>query len=319
MEPVTRRTVYRSTKTVLALNWKYGAAATRPLRLLLSVGAILCAAAGGQASAQDAVRGAYVAKAAGCISCHTHYKADGPAYGGGRPLGTPFGTFYSPNITPDIETGIGAWSDTDFIRALRDGISPSGKHYFPTFPYTSYTRLTDSDMLDLKAYLFSLEPVRQTVPAHDVPFPFNVRIGQFFWKQLFFDRGPEPADPAQTVEWNRGRYLVRAAAHCGECHTPRNLLGGLRDSMELAGTPDGPEGARAPNITPDPATGIGTWSTGDIVNLLKTAFKPDFDNVQGTMEEAIEHGLKHLTDDDLNAIAIYLRSVPAIVNGVPRR
>ncbi|MEQ8248403.1 MAG: cytochrome c [Alphaproteobacteria bacterium] len=296
-----------------------GAAATRPLRSLLYAAAVLFAAAIGPAHGQDAERGAYIAKAAGCVSCHTHYKADGAAYAGGRPLATPFGTFYSPNITPDLETGIGGWSDADFVRALRDGVGPKGQHYFPVFPYTSYTRLTDSDMLDLKAYLFSLEPVRAVAPAHDVPFPFNVRIGQFFWKQLFLDRGPEEPDPAQSAAWNRGRYLVRAAAHCGECHTPRNVLGGLRDSMDMAGTLDGPEGARAPNITPDHATGIGTWSTGDIVNLLKTTFKPDFDNVQGTMEEAIEHGLKDLSDDDLNAIAIYLRSVPAVVNDVPRR
>lgn len=294
-----------------------GAAATRPLFLLLAI--VSFAFGVTEAGSQDADRGAYVAKAAGCISCHTDFKGEGSPYAGGRPLKTPFGVFYSPNITPDPGTGIGAWSDADFVRALRDGVSPQGKHYFPVFPYTSYTRLTGRDILDLKAFLFSLEPVRLDVPAHDVPFPFNVRFAQFFWKQLFFTSGTEALDPAQTDEWNRGRYLVRAAAHCGECHTPRNFVGGSRESMFLAGTTDGPEGERAPNITPDGGTGVGTWSTDDLVNLMKTAFKPDFDNVQGSMAEAIEHGLKDLTDADHKAIAVYLKAIPAIVNNVPRR
>ena len=287
------------------------------------LGAIACLiglgvfASTGPVVAQDAARGAYVAKAAGCVSCHTDFKAGRPAYAGGRAIKTPFGTFYSPNITPHIETGIGAWSDADFVRALRDGVSPSGQHYFPVFPYPAYTRLTDTDILDLKAFLFSLEPVDFRAPKHDVRFPFRVRFGQFFWKQLYFDRGPEQPDPSQSDAWSRGRYLVRAAAHCGECHTPRTALGGLREDMFLAGTPDGPEGERSPNITPDGATGIGTWSQSDIVNLLQTGFKPDFDNVQGSMEEAIEHGLKDLTVADLEAIATYLKSIPAIENRVP--
>lgn len=270
------------------------------------------------AVAQSASRGEYLAKASGCISCHTNYEAEGAAYAGGRPLGTPFGTFFSPNITPDIETGIGSWSDAEFIRAFRDGVNPSDQHYFPVFPYTSYTRLTDPDLLDLKAYLFGLEPVRQANRRHDVSFPFNARFGQFFWKLLFFERGPVLDSPTQSETWNRGRYLVDAAAHCGECHTPRNLMGGMRESLYLAGTPDGPEGERVPNITPDRATGIGSWSRSDIVNLLQTGFKPDFDNVQGSMEEVIEHGLKDLTAEDLNAIAEYLKSIPAIANTVPR-
>jgi len=288
---------------------------TRPLFSLIAAAWLLAAA---PADAQDAERGAYVAKAAGCVSCHTDYKNQGPEYAGGRGLATPFGTFYSPNITPDVETGIGAWSDADFVRALREGVSPEGAHYFPVFPYPSYTRMTEQDMLDLKAFLFSLEPVRRAAPAHDVPFPLDVRFAQFFWKLLFFEEGPVAGDPAQSEAWNRGRYLVDAAAHCGECHTPRNALGGARESLYLAGTPDGPEGERTPNITPDPGTGIGGWTKGDIVNLLKTGFKPDFDNVQGSMEEAIEHGLKDLTDADLEAIAEYLKGIPPIVNAVPR-
>jgi mono/diheme cytochrome c family protein len=293
-----------------------GVAVPRPLfSLFLAILLVLA----GRAVAQDAERGAYVAKAAGCISCHTDYKNAGPEYAGGRGLPTPFGVFYSPNITPDSETGIGAWSDADFVRALRDGVGPDGRHYFPVFPYPSYTRLTEQDMLDLKAFLFSLPAVRRNVPEHDVPFPLDVRLAQYFWKLLFFTRGPEEADPSQSDEWNRGRYLVRAAAHCGECHTPRNALGAARESAYMAGTPDGPEGERVPNITPDPATGIGGWTKGDIANLLKTGFKPDFDNVQGSMEEAIQHGLKDLTAADLDAIATYLKSLPPIANAVPKR
>jgi len=264
-------------------------------------------------------RGAYVAKAAGCVSCHTDFEAGRAPYAGGRAIKTPFGTFYSPNITPDEETGIGAWSDEDFVRAMRDGVSPSGQHYFPVFPYPAYTRLTEIDILDLKAFLFSVEPVAFRVPDHEVRFPFNLRFGQFFWKQLYFERGPETDDPDRSATWNRGRYLVRAAAHCGECHTPRSVLGGLNEDLYLAGTPDGPEGERAPNITPDVATGIGSWTRSDIVNLLQTGFKPDFDNVQGTMDEAIQHGLKDLTPDDLEAIAVYLKAIPAISNRVPSR
>ena len=295
---------------------------TAVARFLTAIGLLIPLASFGSANAalgQDAARGAYMAKAAGCISCHTDFEGGGPSYGGGRALKTPFGTFYSPNITPDQETGIGAWTDAEFLRAVRDGVSPRGKHYFPVFPYTSYTGLTDVDVLDIKAFLFSLEPVQREVSAHDVPFPFKLRFGQFFWKLLFFDRGTVPNDPAQSDEWNRGRYLVRAAAHCGECHTPRNLLGGVRDGMFLAGTVDGPEGARAPNITPDNRTGIGSWSRSEIVNLLQTGFKPDFDNVQGSMEEAIQHGLKDLTLADLEAIALYLKSIPAVENDVPAR
>ena len=271
------------------------------------------------ASAQDVARGAYVAKAAGCISCHTDFEGGGASYAGGRVLKTPFGTFYSPNITPDPETGIGLWTYADFLRALREGVSPSGQHYFPVFPYTAYTGLSDADVSDLQAFLFSLEPVRSEALPHDVPFPFKLRFAQFFWKLLFFDMGPAPKDPSQSSEWSRGRYLVTAAAHCGECHTPRNFLGGARGGMFLAGTLDGPEGVRVPNITPDTQTGIGSWSQSDIINFLQTGSMPDFDNVQGLMEEVIQHGLKDLSRADLNAITIYLKSIPAVVSNVPAR
>ncbi len=259
-------------------------------------------------------RGAYLVRAGGCVTCHT--AKDGETFAGGRPLKTPFGTFLSPNITPDRETGIGAWTDDKFVRALRDGVRPDSAHYFPVFPYTTYTRMTHADALAIKAYLFSLAPVARPNRDHDVGFPFNWRLLQAGWKLLFFDAGEYVPDPAQSTEWNRGAYLVEALSHCGECHTRRNAFGALDRDMWLAGNVDGPDGVFVPNITPDKETGIGDWSEGDIVQLLKTGFKPNFDDVQGTMGEAVEDGLKYLTDADLKAIAVYLRALPPIRNPI---
>ncbi|HUN52727.1 MAG TPA: cytochrome c [Candidatus Sulfotelmatobacter sp.] len=263
-------------------------------------------------------RGAYLIRAAGCVTCHTDKKHGGKPFAGGRGIPTPFGTFYSPNITPDADTGIGRWSDADFLRALKRGVRPDGADLFPVLPYTSYTRMSDADALAIKAYLFSLPPVHQENKPHDVK-PFAWRFPVKFWKWLFFTPGDFKPDPAASAEVNRGAYLVTALAHCGECHTPRNFAGALRTSLPLAGTADGPEGERAPNITPDKATGIGKWSADDLVTLLKTGTKPDFDNVQGTMAAAIDDGFKYLTDTDLQAIAAYILSRPPIDHLVPRR
>ena len=272
-------------------------------------------AAAFSASAQDpAERGAYLVRAGGCIACHTA-KEGGEPFAGGLGLETPFGTFYSPNITPDADTGIGNWSDEDFVRALHEGVAPDGARYFPVFPYTSYTRMTREDALAIKAYLFSLDPVSKTNREHDVGFPFSWRFLQRGWRMINFDEGRFEPDASKDDAWNRGAYLVGALAHCGECHTPRNFMGGLDDDMYLAGTPDGPEGQLVPNITPH-ESGIGDWSERDIVNLMQTAMLPDFDSVQGTMAEAVEDGLKFLTEEDLKAIATYIRSVPPIDNEV---
>lgn len=284
---------------------------------LLSGLALLLLLAALPASADTMVeKGAYLVRAGGCIACHTA-KEGGTRFAGGLGLETPFGTFYSPNITPHPEHGIGAWSDEDFVRAMHDGVAPDGGRYFPVFPYGSYTKMTREDALAIKAYLFSLEPVAEPNREHDVGFPFSWRFMQRGWRMLFFDAGRFEPDPAQSDEWNRGAYLVDALTHCGECHTPRNMFGGMKDSMYLAGTPDGPEGQLVPNITPH-ATGISDWGKGDLVELMKSGMKPDFDNVQGSMEEAISDGLKHLTDADLQAIETYIYSVPAIDNTVTR-
>ena len=195
--------------------------------LLAAFALILLTRAIPAAGEEDAVtRGEYLVRAGGCFSCHT--APGGQKLAGGRALATPFGTFYSPNITPDPETGIGRWTDAQFLRALREGVRPDGANYFPVFPYPSFTGMTDDDALAIKAYLFSLPPMRQQNRAHDVPFPFSWRFLQTGWKLLFFTPGPFQSAPDRSVAYNRGAYLVTALAHCGECHTPRTLLGAAR-------------------------------------------------------------------------------------------
>ena len=279
---------------------------------------VLLSSAGAAAEVDTVQRGEYLVRAGGCVSCHT--PAGGEKLAGGRPLATPFGTFYSPNITPDAETGIGRWTDAQFLLALREGVRPDGANYFPVFPYPSFTRITDSDALAIKVYLFSLPAVRRQNRPHDVPFPFSWRFLQTGWKLLFFVRGPFDPEPERSAAYNRGAYLVTALAHCGECHTPRNFLGALRSGQWLAGTPDGPDGQLVPNITPDPGTGNGRWQKEDVVELLKTGTTPEQSKVKGAMKETIEDGLKYLSDGDLEAIADYLFARPSIVHDVaPRR
>jgi len=289
-----------------------------PFGLGLGLALGLLAAAGAARAADDAVaRGQYLVRAGGCVSCHT--APGGTPFAGGRALATPFGTFYSPNITPDPQTGIGKWSDADFQRALRQGIRPDGGHYFPVFPYPSFTGISDDDARAIKAYLFSLPPVGQPNRAHDVSFPFSWRFLQVGWRLLFFDEGPFMPDRRASPAYNRGAYLVTALAHCGECHTPRNFLGAVKDGQALSGNPDGPDGQIVPNITPDPKTGIGDWEKDDIALLLKTGETPEHSKVKGAMREAVEDGLKYLTDEDRLAIAEYLLAQKPVSNDVRRR
>ena len=267
----------------------------------------------------DPERGRRIFEASGGCTCHTNYPGEGedaPALAGGRGLETPFGVFYSTNITADPVTGIGAWSDADFIRAMREGLSPEAEHYFPVFPYPSFSGLRDQDLVDMKAHLATLPRIHRENRPHDAPFPFSWRATVIGWKWLNFDPRPIVDDPDQTPEWNRGRYLVKAAAHCGECHTPRTLTGGLDPELWLAGSSEGPEGELAPNITPDPSTGIGDWTIPDLVWYLETGLKPDGDDTQGLMSEVIEHGYSKLPKQELRAIAVYLKSIPAIENAV---
>lgn len=274
------------------------------------------ARAAGEAPAKDAAgdavqRGAYIFNAAGCLGCHTDDKGGGQPLAGGRALATPFGTFHTPNITPDPETGIGRWSDADFVRALREGVRPDGAHLFPAFPYASYTRMTDRDLLDLKAYLFSRPAVAAPNRPHDLTPPFSWRFLLPVWQWLYLTPGPVPDDPARPPDWNRGRYLVDALGHCAECHSPRTLLGGLDSDRYLAGNPDGPDGDKVPGITGAKGKGgIGGWSDGDLTLFLETGLTPEGDVAGGAMGEVVRNTTSKLTADDRAAIAAYLKTVP---------
>ena len=273
----------------------------------------LVVAAAPHVAADDAMQqGEYLFRTAGCANCHTDEKNKGAPLAGGRALKTPFGTFYSPNITPDPETGIGRWSEAVFMRALREGIDDEGNHLYPAFPYTSYTQLTDIDLRAIKIYLFNQKPVRQANKPHELPWYLRSRTSLRIWKMLFFNPGPFQPQPDQSAAWNRGAYLATAVAHCGECHTPRNFLGGFKESQRFAGNPDGVDGADAPNITPDKKTGIGKWSQGDLVEYLETGAMPDGDYAGDVMAEVIDNSLSHLTKDDRQAIAVYVMSLPSV-------
>lgn len=270
------------------------------------------AASSAQAADDGAMkRGAYLFAAADCASCHTDAKNKGKPLAGGRALSTPFGAFYGPNITSDPKFGIGDWTEAQFHRALREGIAPGHTHLFPVFPFTSFTGITDSDISDLYAYLKTQPPVAQQNKQHDITPPFGFRFGLVFWRLFFFKEGPWQPDPAHDEVWNRGSYLANAVAHCGECHTPRNFLGAMKTSQAFAGNPKGPDGQRAPNITPDPEKGIGKWSLEDIETVLKTGQLPYFDTVGSGMAEVVK-GTSQLTDEDRHAIAVYLKTLKAI-------
>tara|TARA_R110000787_G_scaffold37690_2_gene95566 strand:+ start:553 stop:1503 length:951 start_codon:yes stop_codon:yes gene_type:complete len=288
------------------------------LVLLFAVPAALTPVTAGAQDAEAVRRGEYLAIAGGCTSCHTDFKNKGEPFAGGAPIPTPFGTFHPPNITPHPEHGIGGWSDADFIRAMREGKNPDGAHYFPAFPYTSYTKIAEADLRDMKAYLFSLPAIDRPSKPHDISFPFSWRFLQTGWKMLFFEEGAFQPDPARSAAANRGAYLSEALAHCGECHTPRNFLGGLDADRWMAGTGDGPEGALVPNITPDPETGL-TWSEAEIAYYLKTGATPEFDFAGSLMADVISHNTGKLTAEDLRAIAEYLKSLKPVNHRVSRR
>lgn len=257
-------------------------------------------------------RGEYLFHAGGCASCHTDRENDGAPLAGGRRLVTAFGTFYGSNITPDLETGIGTWSEADFLRAMKTGIAPDGSPYYPVFPYRWYASLYDFDLRDLWAYLRTLTPVRNEVPPHDLAFPLSQRALIHGWRLFDFEPAPAPAHPGRSRLWNRGSYLVNALAHCGACHTTKSALGTFRDEMFLAGSSQIPGGFVAPNITPDRETGIGSWSKDDMIKLLRTGMRPDGAPVGGPMAEMVSDTTSRLTDEDREAIATYLQSVPPI-------
>ncbi|MDH4246696.1 MAG: cytochrome c [Deltaproteobacteria bacterium] len=283
------------------------------LLVLILLGRVLPAA--GQSvpspdAAEPARRGEYLFRASGGCGCHTDHPAKGAFLAGGRPVHSPYGNFRSTNITPDPETGLGRWSEADFIRAMTLGIGPKGQHYFPVFPYTSFTRMRRSDLSDLWAYLRTVPAVRRENQPHEVAPPYGWRFPLPGWKWLYFHPGELPWEPERSAAWNRGAYLVLSVGHCGECHSPRTVMGGLRRSRVLAGGVWGPEDVIAANLTPHPSRGLGKWSLKDISWLLKTGFKPDGENVQAVMGEMIDEGYSYLTDGDLQAIAEYVRALP---------
>jgi mono/diheme cytochrome c family protein len=252
--------------------------------------------------------------AGGCSSCHAvPGQPDRFRLGGGLAIPSPFGTFYAPNISPDPADGIGQWTEAEFVTAVTKGTSPSGFHYFPAFPYTSYQHAKVEDVRDLFAYLKTLPAVSGRVRDHDVPFPFNIRRDIGIWKWLFMDGKPFTADAARSPRWNRGAYLVNSLGHCAECHSPRNFLGGIIAAQRFAGGPN-PEGEGwVPNIT---QKGLADWSEKDIAYFLETGELPDGDKAGGSMTRVIRN-TSQLSPEDRAAMAEYLKSLPP-VEGPPR-
>lgn len=254
----------------------------------------------------DASRGETVFWAGGCASCHSAKDSENPLeLPGGRRFVTPFGTFVAPNVSPDPEQGIGGWSLSDFASAVLEGTSPDGSHYYPSFPYATYARMTDADVADLWAFMRTLPAdERENVP-HELGFPFNIRLTLGGWKMLFLNDDWVLAEAA-TPELERGRYLVEALGHCAECHTPRNALGGLDTARWMAGAPNPSGKGKIPGIAP----GKLDWAAGDIAYYLETGFTPDFDSAGGEMVEVIANMAK-LSPQDRAAIAAYIKALPA--------
>ncbi|OYW34737.1 MAG: alcohol dehydrogenase [Rhizobiales bacterium 17-65-6] len=265
------------------------------------------------ASAAPAARGAYVAAMADCQACHT--APGGKPFAGGRAFVLPFGTIYTPNLTPDPETGIGKWTDAQFLNAVHRGIAPDGSHYYPAFPYPSYTRLSDEDVLAIKAHLFALPPVKQANRPNTFGFPYNQRWLMAIWSALFNPNERFRPVPEQSPEWNRGAYLVEAAGHCGECHTPRNLMQALDQRAKFGGGVA--EGWTAYNISSDKISGIGDWSAQELASYLSSGHAHGRGVASGPMGEAVELSLSHLTKADIGAIVTYLRSVPSVKGDLP--
>ncbi|KQZ12937.1 MULTISPECIES: cytochrome c [unclassified Mesorhizobium] len=269
----------------------------------------------------DPVKGKRIFFAGGCTSCHAKPKAEGDArfeLAGGVQLKTPFGTFVAPNISQDKADGIGSWSAEDLANAMMKGVSPSGEHYYPAFPYASYARMKPADIADLYAFLKTLPAVAGKAPDHQLSFPFTVRRGLGLWKRLYLDDQPVVAFPeGAPAEILAGRYLVEGPGHCGECHTPRSFTGGTDKSQWLAGASAAEGEGIVPNITQGEG-GIGDWSQSDIASFLETGFTPDFDSTGGSMVE-VQKNMAELTPEDRNAIAAYLKAIPPHPNGYPAR
>jgi mono/diheme cytochrome c family protein len=276
------------------------------------LGLALAGAAFTRACAADpAGNGEYLTRAADCAACHT--VPGGHLFAGGRAFVLPFGTIYAPNITPDPKTGIGGYSDDDWVRMLQKGIGRGGRHLYPAMPYDSYAKMTRADALAIKAYLFSVAPIAASAPENHVKFPFDQRWGLVFWNMLEVSDRPLTADPAKSAAWNRGAYLVEAMGHCGECHTPRNAIYGLKGDKALAGAKQ--DGWLAYNLTSDKTAGLGGWSDAQLAEYLLKGEAPGHGPASGPMAEAVEYSLRYMTPEDIAAIVAYLRDVPAQPDG----
>jgi mono/diheme cytochrome c family protein len=258
-------------------------------------------------------RGEYLAKAADCMVCHT--ARDGQQYAGGYAFALPFGTIYSTNITPDKETGIGNYSDQDFLAAMHRGVRKDGARLYPAMPFASYTYMTDDDALAIKAYLFSLAPVHAPARANVLKFPFNQRWAVGLWSAVFnADKRFQP-DTSKPAAWNRGAYLAEALAHCGECHTPRNIAFALNNRKKFGGELTG--GWRAYNISEDKGSGIGAWSDDEIATYIANGHANGHGSASGPMGEAVAESLSRLAPEDIKALVAYVRSVPATASDLP--
>jgi fructose 5-dehydrogenase cytochrome subunit len=272
------------------------------------VGAAHAAEQPGQPSAAIE-RGKYLVMAADCGACHT--APGGKPFAGGLSITTPLGTIYSTNITPSADFGIGRYTEQEFVQALRRGIRRDGAHLYPAMPYTSYAKFTDDDAHALYLYFMrAVEPVEARAPETDLPFPMNIRASMMAWNFLFLNEKVFAPDPQQSAEWNRGAYLVQGAAHCSTCHTPRGFLMQEEASRAFSGAQVGPW--YAPNITSDAVSGIGNWTRDELVAYLRTGHLPGKAQAAGSMAEAVEHSFQYLSDSDLDAIATYVKTIPAV-------
>lgn len=267
----------------------------------------------GPATGDETRRGEYLINVAGCVSCHTDTDNDGAYLAGGLKLDTPFGSFFTPNITADEDTGIGLWSFDEFVGAMHLGINPAGERYYPAFPYTSYTQIHVSDLRAMYAYLQTVTPVNQQNRQHDTPWYIN-RFTLSGWQTLFFNPGFFQYVADRDATWNRGAYIVHALAHCGECHTPRNALGASRPRLFLAGSEQGPDGDPVPNVTQSTSPGIGDWDEDELLLYLEEGELPDGDYAGGAMVNVIENSTSRMTAADLQAVITYLLTVSAVAD-----
>lgn len=259
------------------------------------------------ASTQLINKGEYLARAGDCVACHT--APNGPAFAGGRAMPTPFGDLYVPNITPDDETGIGQWTSDEFYRMMHTGVSRDGSLLYPAMPYPQYTQVTREDSDAIYAYLMSVTPIKQKNREHELRFPYNKRELLIGWRSLYFKKGEYQPDPGQSVEWNRGAYLVKGLGHCAMCHTAVNALGGSSESKAFEGGMIPNQNWYAPSLTSNKEAGLGNWKIKEISDLLQSGVSHR-GTVYGPMAEVVYNSLQYLTDEDAKAMAVYLKALP---------